>query len=430
MTEKSKIILDKLFALHRFGIKPGLERTYALAEFASNPQNKYPIIHVAGTNGKGSVCSFIASVLIEAGYKTGLYTSPHLVKFNERIKVNGTEITDDEMTEIAEALIPESDRLGCTFFEITTIMALEHFRKKEVDIAVIETGLGGRFDSTNIVMPEVCIITSISLEHKEYLGNSLAEIAFEKAGIIKPGVTVVISHNEHDAQIVLANTAIERDSPAIYSNLSKHSNFSILNDLTMKVDISAALDDYTGLHSQIAGIHQVNNLKSAILALESLTGKFNISRQNIVDGIENVCNNTGIESRTKLIRREPPLLLDVSHNPASVNALINLIRISKYAEIKWNIILALMDDKDAYNILSLLKPHCYSLIITKPSIDRAFQPKVLKNIAQESGISDIKIIPEVTDAVSAYIDNGEPLLICGSFYLIGEVMAMGRVLNI
>lgn len=425
MPGKSKFILEKLYSLHRFGIKPGLERTLALAEYAGNPHSKYPSVHIAGTNGKGSVSSFISSVLTEAGYKTGLYTSPHLVRFNERIRINGLEIDDGELIKLAEYLMPESDTLQCTFFEITTVMAFRYFALNNVDIAVIETGMGGRYDSTNIILPDVSVITSIGLEHREYLGNSLQEIAFEKSGIIKPGIPVIISPNEPEALVVFANTAIEKNSPAIYSNMAKYCNYKIDGSLGMTLDIYAANDDYKGLVSPVAGIHQANNLKSAILALECLSEKFTITKQNIYDGIRNVAKNTGLNSRTKLVQKKPPVIADVSHNESSVKALVRLLSESCYTDTKWHILLALMDDKDAQAILKLLEPLCRTLTITKPATDRAFAPEKLGNTANNCGIWNINIISNPAEALTMLYKTGEPVLICGSFYLIGELMEYG-----
>ncbi len=427
MQAVTSIILDKLYSLHRFGIKPGLERTFSLAKFAGNPHKKFPLVHVAGTNGKGSVSSYIASILTEAGYKTGLYTSPHLAKFNERIRINGREISDTELIALAEMLMPESDRLGCTFFEITTVMAFKYFESKNVDIAVIETGMGGRFDSTNIITPEVSVITTIGLEHREYLGNSLAEIAFEKAGIIKQSVTAVIGPNEQEAMIVLANAAIEKDAPAIYCNMAKHGNYKLNGDLSMTVDIYGAADDYTGLLSPLGGRHQVGNLKASVLAIESLAGRFNVSKQDIIRGIKNLVHNTGLAARTKLLRAEPPLIIDVSHNSQSVRALVNLLAESNFRNIKWNILLALMDDKDAPGILQLLKPVCRSMTITKPSTERSFAPEVLMNIAGGIGIEHIAAEPNPANAMGAVLKNGGPALVLGSFYLIGELMENGAL---
>ncbi|MBI3259291.1 MAG: bifunctional folylpolyglutamate synthase/dihydrofolate synthase, partial [Ignavibacteriae bacterium] len=186
-------ILTRLFSLHRFGIKPGLERTLSLLELLENPHTKFPSIHVAGTNGKGSTSSMLAAILTAAGYKTGLYTSPHIREFNERIRINGVPISDVDIARFAVPLLDESEKASTTFFEITTVMAFAYFAEQKVDIAIIETGLGGRLDSTNVILPEVSIITSIDLDHTQYLGLTLESITGEKAAIIKPETPVVIA---------------------------------------------------------------------------------------------------------------------------------------------------------------------------------------------------------------------------------------------
>ncbi len=200
---KKEEILAHLFSLQRFGIKPGLERTQHLLNFLGNPQNSFPSVHIAGTNGKGSVCSMLASVFMEAGYKTALYTSPHLVRFNERIRVNIIEISDNDIIRLAEILMPEGEKIGATFFEITTAMAFRYFAEQKVNVAVIETGLGGRFDSTNVLKPLLSVITSLDIDHTEYLGKTIKDIAFEKAGIIKENTPVIVSRNSTEAISVI-----------------------------------------------------------------------------------------------------------------------------------------------------------------------------------------------------------------------------------
>ena len=219
MFQSKKEVLDKLFSLHRFGIKPGLERTLSLLKFIGNPHLKLKFVHVAGTNGKGSVCSTIFSILFEAGYKVGLYTSPHIFDFSERIRINDICITEDEIIDFSNLIIPFALELGATFFEVTTVMAFYFFEKNNVDIAVIETGMGGSYDSTNVIYPLLSIITKIDMDHQEFLGDTIEKIAGEKAGIIKANTPVIIGNNTYQVQNILNSKANSENSPIIDTNL-------------------------------------------------------------------------------------------------------------------------------------------------------------------------------------------------------------------
>jgi dihydrofolate synthase/folylpolyglutamate synthase len=421
--KKKEEILDKLFSLQRFGIKPGLERTQHLLDFLGNPQDSFPSIHVAGTNGKGSVCSMLASVLMEAGYKTALYTSPHLVRFNERILINKIEISDNELIKLSEILMAEGEKIGATFYEITTAIAFQYFAEHQVEIAVIETGLGGRFDSTNVLKPLFSVITNIDIDHTEYLGKIIQEIAFEKAGIIKENTPVIVSLNNKEVISVLEKKANEMNSEIIYAdNFYTANNIKYFKILSMSFSLESNKNKYPELNLDVAGEHQVQNAITSMTALDMLSGHFKINVDSIYRGFKNIKINTGMKARIEFINNKYPLVLDVAHNPGAVKRTVETLYKSGYKDTKWNIVFAVMSDKDAFNILSYLKPVCSKLFLTMLKIDRAMSTEDLMNTAIKVGLNNYSIYDNVENAIKSAFKLKEPLLILGSFYLIGEVL--------
>nr|MDA3844183.1 bifunctional folylpolyglutamate synthase/dihydrofolate synthase [Candidatus Kapabacteria bacterium] len=372
-------ILDKLFGMLRFGIKPGLDRTLALSEFCGSPHTKFPAIHVAGTNGKGSVCSMIASILSEAGYKTGLYTSPHILRFNERVKIDGQEISDEDIVALAEKLMPESEKIGGTFLEITTVLAFKYFADNNVDIAVVEAGMGGRFDSTNILSPLLSVITNVDMDHQEYLGDNIEAIAFEKAGIIKQDTPIIVARNTNEVVGVLKTQADEKSSDFRYIPDDCSGKIVRYTDkLEMIADVKTANRTYHNLSIGLPGKHQIDNALAAIAAAEQLSGIFNltenkytISEDIIRRGIKNVKKNCGLQSRIELIRENPPLIIDAAHNTAAVRALVETLQASDIKSDKINIVLGLMKDKDVSSMLRLIRPICGKLFVCSPDNPRA-----------------------------------------------------------
>ncbi len=414
---KKKILLEKLFALHRFGIKPGLERTLSLLDKRDNPHKKLQTIHIAGTNGKGSVAAIIASVLKEAGYKTGLYTSPHIRNFNERIRINGEMITDEDVLKYAGYYLPEAEKIGATFFEITTAMAFDYFYSENTDIAVIETGMGGRFDSTNVIKPLLGIITNIGLEHMEYLGDTLEKIAFEKAGIIKDDMPVILGNIKEE----LTGIFTEK-SQNVFSakDIVDIENIQYLKDLTYMVDLKMQGVTYEYLKLNLAGFSQIDNLISAFAAFNFLFESYIISEENIRNGLRNIKLNTGISARMEMTDRNLPLIADVAHNTDAILNLVNTLDKSEYRDIKWNIMIALMSDKDAETIISILAPFANELIITKPKTERAGDVQLIKKISDKIELKSI-IIENPSDAFIFLKTEGKPSIVVGSFYLIGEI---------
>jgi len=416
-------ILEKLYALHRFGIKPGLERIANLCNKLGNPQNDFPTIHVAGTNGKGTVCSTISSIYSENGYKVGLYTSPHLVKFNERIRINGKEIPDEEMLDILTKLFAISENTEITFFELTTALAFEYFKREKVDIAIIETGMGGRFDATNILLSELSIITSISLEHQEYLGNTIDEIAYEKAGIIKANKPILSSVEDNTANDIIINRAIELNSQFYQANeivKSEDIRFSI--DKELKYSAKLNNDKIIDISSFTPCQHQIKNINTAISAVNLLNEKFPVNTINIQQGIKNVISNTGFRGRFEIFRKEPPLIFDTAHNPSAIQTTVESLD-SVFPEIpRFSVLFAAMSDKSISEMLEILKPKIGKLIITQAQIERAAEIQMLIEISNQLGIDNIVSFKQSNEAIRYVLKDNLPSIVIGSFFHIGEII--------
>ena len=494
--------VNYLYNLQKYGIKFGLDNISRLMSALDNPHRSFLSVHVAGTNGKGSTSAIIASILKTAGFKVGLFTSPHIISFTERIRVNGEEITESEVVSLAEEIRTRIEdtpsltlpprgggqgwggevKLNPTFFEVVTAMALLYFKRKKVDIAVIEVGMGGRLDATNIITPEISIITNISYDHKEFLGDTLKEIAHEKAGIIKKGVPVVASYQESEAMKVIEQKAIEKNSELyIYGR-----DFS---SVLKRNDSSGICFDYSSGDSfainnlvlPLAGEHQMQNASVAIKAVELLSEKltsdfsFPTSNKNLhlysspsptppIKGGEEVVmppvegegdyrflNTTphhfvrkGLEDvrwpgRLEIIKEDPPILIDGAHNPAAAMALSEALKKNFLGENKRIIlVLGIMGDKDARGIMEPLLPLASEIIFTAPAYSRSASPEKLAGIAASLGFFDVRIAPTMKDAVEMATEIGlsdkrqglgnlphnpspAPLiLITGSFYTIGE----------
>lgn len=406
--------LQILFNLHNRGVKLGLENTMNFLDLLGNPQRKLKCFHVAGSNGKGSTSSFIASILTEAGYKTGLYTSPHFIKYNERIRINGQIIPDKYVIEFMaeyESVIYETN---LTFFEVTTALALKYFADKEVDYAVIETGLGGRLDATNVIKPLASVITSISLEHTNILGNSLEQIAEEKGGIIKEKVPVFLGFLEKPAQETLIRISEEKGCKYYklkdYINKREHSFEFYSSELFF--------DNFV---TPLKGSYQQLNAALAILTLNK-TIKFSDSKK-ILAGIKNVVNNTGIQGRYEKIHDNPRIILDSAHN---LDGIQNFLKEFSKEEKKFReryLLFSCLNDKNLEDMLIQSKPH-FDLIYLFELKDneRAVKMEEFVKIAEKHEIKYKKIddIPAFIKKFLSAADK-ECLVIYGSMYLIAEV---------
>ena len=424
MSQKDSIqdLLNYLFSLHRFGIKPGLDRIQFLLSFLENPETLYPCIHVAGTNGKGSVCSILASILQSAGYKTGLYTSPHIRLFNERIRINGECIPNEDIARLASKLMPEIEKEHTTFFEVTTAMAFAWFAEQNVDIAIIETGMGGRLDATNVMeSPLATIITSIDLDHTEYLGSDLLSIASEKAGIMKKGSPIIIGESRIELLSFFKSFAIHKQASSCIIIDEKSAVHSVLynRDLSMHIDLSIGNQKYVEVKSERAGLHQIRNIQTALLALHEISELFPCDELSIRKGIEFTSLISGIHGRIQLLQTNPPIIIDVGHNPACIKRLLETIDMCGYSHNKWQIVFGAMSDKPIQEMLGLFAPYCDVLLACSPNIERAMPASQLALLSKDF-IQDTEYFQSVADAVYKGIDSKKPLLITGSFYLAEE----------
>ncbi|HPD34281.1 MAG TPA: Mur ligase family protein, partial [Candidatus Kapabacteria bacterium] len=285
--------LDWLYSLHRFGIKPGLERINKLVEFLDHPERKFQSIHITGTNGKGSTASNLASILIESGYKTGLYTSPHVLEFNERIQVQTKMIDDDVLIDYAQSLRPLQEKIGATFFELTTAMAFRYFADMNIDFAIIEAGMGGMNDATNIIFPILSIITPISLEHTQYLGNTIEQIAFDKSKIIKPNSISLISDKNINLQNIFFKQAKNVTSDLYFTNdLLWLKNFEIKQDFSSEFNLIDYHHRNKTFYTPLIGQFQIENAMMAIASTYLLKKHFKTNDTKIQKGLENIIRNT------------------------------------------------------------------------------------------------------------------------------------------
>ncbi len=413
--------IDYLYGLQKFGMKFGLDNIRKLMAAFDNPQRSFRSIHVAGTNGKGSTSAMIASILKTAGVKTGLFSSPHLVSFTERIRVDGEEISENDVISLADEVRSTAEKIedfSPTFFEVVTTMAFIHFRKMGVEWAVIETGLGGRLDATNVITPEVSVITKIGLDHCEFLGKTLGEIASEKTGIIKTAVPVVSALQEAEAIRVIEKTARERGAPLF--EYGKSFMAEAISEHFAGISFSYRGEGrYEDLAVSLAGRYQADNASMAIKTAEILIAKYPGMKCDIRKGLSTV----QWPGRLEMIHSDPPVLIDGAHNPQAAVALSEHLRnivLKKYKRII--MVVGVMGDKDVEGILNPLLPVASDILFTAPAYGRSAVPKRLAALAAAKGYESI-IVSNVSDAVKKAVEIWQPgglIVVTGSFYTIGE----------
>lgn len=386
--------------------KPGLATIKSLLSALGNPEREWRSVHIAGTNGKGSCSHLIASVLQSAGYKTGLFTSPHLVDFRERIRVNGQMISEEQVVEFVEKSKHLIELYSPSFFEITTAMAFAYFAQQKIDVAVVETGLGGRLDSTNVVMPDLSVITNIGFDHTEYLGGTLAQIASEKAGIIKPCTPVVIGETDVETAPVFISKAKETGSPILFADKEQHE----LIDCELK------------------GIYQQENIRTVLCAIEQLRRKgYNINDEAVHVGFSHVCELTGLQGRWQVYARCPLIILDTGHNSHGLQYVAKQLSelLQHKPQSSMYIVFGMVADKDVEQVLPLLpKDSRVEYLFTEPATKRALSADSLQTMAAKCGLQG-RTVKYAKQAISnAYRAAREEdiVFIGGSNYLVGEAL--------
>lgn len=406
--------------------KEGLENTRTLGKYFGHPHHKYRTIHVGGTNGKGSCSHTLAAILQEAGYRVGLYTSPHLVDFRERIRINGEMMPEEYVVNFVEKHRFFFEPLHPSFFELTTAMAFRYFADVKVDVAIIEVGLGGRLDCTNIITPDLCVITNISFDHTQFLGNTLPKIAGEKAGIIKKGIPVIIGEATEETRPVFAEKAEEMDAPIIFAEDE---------NLILKVDsknnfLIYETREYTQLQGELGGCYQIKNTNTILHALKELKSLgYRIEEKSVRNGFSHVNELTGLMGRWQKLSNTPLLICDTGHNIGGMTYITRQIKSIPYNHL--HIVIGMVNDKDIRGVLSLL-PQEATYYFTKASVKRALQEEELQSIANEFGLKG-NIYPTVESAVHAAQEKSLPedfIFVGGSSFIVADLLASRNALNL
>ncbi len=379
--------------------KKDLTNTLLLVEHLQHPETKFKSIHVAGTNGKGSTSSMLASILQEAGYKVGLYTSPHLKDFRERIRINGEMISEEFVVDFVALNKPFFEDNQLSFFEMTVGLAFDYFAKEQVDVAVIEVGMGGRLDSTNVIMPLVSVITNIGFDHTQFLGDTLPKIAAEKAGIIKSNIPVVIGEYSEETKPVFIDKAKLEITPIYFAQDNPEVTFEC-----------ALLGDY-----------QVHNKKTVLQTIELLQSQFKLEESHIKLGFKNVVKNTGLLGRWQILNHKPFAVCDTAHNSHGLKIVLNQIQKHQFENL--HIVLGVVNDKDLDSVLPLFPKNAY-YYFCKPNVPRGLNPEILKEKATDFGLVG-KVFDSVSEAYEAASDlamDCDFIYIGGSTFVVAEIV--------
>ena len=403
--------------------KNDLSNTKQLCAELNDPQTKFKSIHIAGTNGKGSVSHMLAAILQTAGYKTGLYTSPHLKDFRERIKVNGEQCSKDFVIEFTKKVKPQIEKLQPSFFEVTVAMAFDYFAQQQVDIAIIETGLGGRLDSTNIIMPELSVITNIGYDHMNLLGDTLEKIAYEKAGIIKKNIPVIIGESINETRPVFQSSAKQKNAPLIFAQDDFYLQDFSYKHQELKAEVVDKKKDEHHIYSlDLPGVYQTKNIITVLETIHQLRLKnWKLKQRDVDTGLKKVKQLTGLHGRWEKIKDKPTVILDVAHNIDGIKQLTEQLELVSYDAL--HIIIGFVKDKDVSNILSLF-PKTANYYFTKAQIPRAMNENDLARLAMQSDLHG-KSFKEINIALKealTHAGKNDLILICGSVFLVGEVI--------
>jgi dihydrofolate synthase / folylpolyglutamate synthase len=418
-------LFTKLPMYSRIGVaayKADLDNTIRVCEFLGNPHHAFKSVHIAGTNGKGSVSHMLAAIFQTAGYKTGLYTSPHLKDFRERIKVNGEFIAENFVVGFTEKVKPLVAEIEPSFFEITVAMAFEYFKQTKVDIAIIETGLGGRLDSTNIITPELSVITNIGMDHMNILGDTIEKIAGEKAGIIKNEIPVVVGEIVSDSEPVFRTKANELNAALIIASQKRQTADWKWEKQELIVEVAEQHStDHKIYHLDLPGIYQRKNLLTVLEACNQLRLKgWELTEDAIQNGLRGVKKLTGLHGRWEVIHNSPTIVLDVAHNEDGVKQIIEQIEVTDHYEL--HIILGVVKDKDVENLLYLL-PKTAHYYFTQANIPRALDAESLRQKAESYDLEG-KVYADVNVALATAklrAHDNDLIVVFGSVFLVGEV---------
>lgn len=404
--------------------KADLENTVALLDAVGNPHQRFRSIHVAGTNGKGSVSNFLASILHNAGYRVGLYTSPHLVDFRERIRIDGEMIPEDDVVAFVQNNKPLLDRLTPSFFEMTVAMAFDYFASQKVEVAVVEVGMGGRLDSTNIITPDLSIITNIGLDHTKFLGNTLQAIATEKAGIIKPNIPVVIGETQPETAPVFEQAAKNNSAPIYFADRNFEVTNAIYSNFSMQLNISSAGGEqqYFGLKSHLCGDYQKKNLVTVVQAVEVLRSMgYDIPLNAVMLGVESVVVDMGFHGRWQVVSSHPLIVCETAHNPAGIQSMLKTLETQKYSNL--HVVFGCVNDKDYSTVLSMMPPNA-TYYFCKPDVPRGLDADVLKLAAQKCKLHGVAY-PDFQSAIkmaNACADDNDLVLVTGSIFLVADAL--------
>ena len=419
-------LFDKLPMYSRIGAaayRKDLTNTIELSDALGNPERRLRTIHVAGTNGKGSTSHMLAAIFQEAGYKTGLYTSPHLKDFRERIRVNGEMISEAFVTDFVGRIRPISEKMDPSFFEITVVMAFDYFVQEKVDIAIIEVGLGGRLDSTNIIIPDLSVITNIGYDHMQFLGDTLPAIAFEKAGIIKKGVPVVVGQHDPETAPIFRQRASEEETRLIFADQQRWvSDWKYQrHTLVVETTTSPVADDKEYYTLDLTGIYQTKNLITVLESVHILRSLgWNLPQQTVEKALKHVKRLTGLHGRWEIIHEYPDIVLDVAHNEDGIRQLVRQIEVTDHEEL--HIVIGMVNDKAIGKVLELL-PRQATYYFTKAQIPRALPEDQLAQQATATGLKG-HAYPTVAEALTAaktHARDRDLIIVCGSVFVVAEV---------
>lgn len=436
-TETLDYLFNSLPMYHRIGqaaYKADITHTLQMMEHLGNPERKFRSIHVAGTNGKGSVSHTLASILMQAGYKVGLYTSPHLVDFRERIRTNGEMIAKESVVDFVSQHRAFMQSLDLSFFEMTVGMAFDHFAREQVDVAVVEVGMGGRLDSTNVITPDLSIITNIGLDHTQFLGNTLQQIAGEKAGIIKPDVPVVVGETHPDTRPVFEAKAREMDAPIYFADkhfqIQEETHEPSLHDTDLHFRVLCDHDNPLALpaiaySSPLSGQYQLHNLATLFQALSVLSRNgYSFTPHHVVKGLQRTIIDTGLHGRWERVADNPVTICETAHNADGIRSMLQKLSLLPYRQL--HLIYGCVNDKDYRSILQMLPRERTTHYYSQPSVPRRLPVEQLVATAAELDLQG-KAYPDVHEAIASARSAADPehdlVLVTGSIFLVADAFS-------